>query len=94
MLSPKQREAHPALFPTFLPFVVYRLCPEYFVFSSIEQAECSEVNIYSYMLYIFMLLRHIGLLEADEDEIRKIRPKGTLFRILYVPREAIRPKGG
>ena len=41
-----------------------------------------------------MILRHIGLLEADEDEIRKIRPKGTLFRILYVPREAIRPKGG
>ena len=38
-----------------------------------------------------VLLRHIGLLEADEDEIRKIRPKGTLFRILYVPREAIRP---
>ena len=37
------------------------------------------------------ILRHIGLLEADEDKIRKIRPKGTLFRILYVPREAIRP---
>ena len=37
------------------------------------------------------IVRHIGLLEADEDEIRKIRPKGTLFRILYVPREAIRP---
>ena len=31
---------------------------------------------------------------GDEDKIRKIRPKGTLFRILYVPREAIRPKGG
>ena len=24
------------------------------------------------------ILRHIGLLEADEDKIRKIRPKGTL----------------
>ena len=34
------------------------------------------------------LLRHIGLLEADEDKIRKIRPKGTLVTILYVPREA------
>ena len=30
------------------------------------------------------LLRHIGLLEADED---KIRPKGTQVRMLYVPRE-------
>ena len=40
------------------------------------------------------ILRHIGLLEADEDKIRKIRPKGTLFRTLYAPREAIRPKGG
>ena len=40
------------------------------------------------------LLRHIGLLEADEDKIRKIRPKGTLVTILYVPREAICPKGG
>ena len=37
------------------------------------------------------LLRHIGLLEADEDKIRKIRPKGTQVRMLYVPREAIRP---
>ena len=36
-------------------------------------------------------LRHIGLLEADEDKIRKIRPKGTQVRMLYVPREAIRP---
>ena len=41
-----------------------------------------------------LLLRHIGLLEADEDKIRKIRPKGTLVTILYVPREAICPKGG
>ena len=40
------------------------------------------------------ILRHIGLLEADEDKIRKIRPKGTLVTILYVPREAICPKGG
>ena len=40
------------------------------------------------------VLRHIGLLEADEDKIRKIRPKGTLVTILYVPREAICPKGG
>ena len=40
------------------------------------------------------LLRHIGLLEADEDKIQKIRPKGTLVTILYVPREAICPKGG
>ena len=38
-----------------------------------------------------ILLRHIGLLEADEDKIRKIRPKGTLVTILYVPREAICP---
>ena len=38
-----------------------------------------------------LILRHIGLLEADEDKIRKIRPKGTQVRILYVPREAIRP---
>ena len=36
-------------------------------------------------------LRHIGLMEADEDKIRKIRPKGTLVTILYVPREAICP---
>ena len=41
----------------------------------------------------FELLRHIGLLEADEDEIRKIRPRElcsesymSLGR-LYVPRE-------
>ena len=40
------------------------------------------------------ILRHIGLLEADEDKIQKIRPKGTLVTILYVPREAICPKGG
>ena len=39
------------------------------------------------------ILRHIGLLEADEDKIRKIRPKGTLVTILYVPREAICPPG-
>ena len=38
-----------------------------------------------------MLLRNIGLLEADEDKIRKIRPKGTQVRMLYVPREPIRP---
>ena len=38
-------------------------------------------------------LRHIGLMEADEDKIRKIWPKGTLVTILYVPREAICPKG-
>ena len=37
------------------------------------------------------ILRHIGLLEVDEDKIRKIRPKGTQVRMLYVPREAIRP---
>ena len=42
----------------------------------------------------WVILRHIGLLEADEDKIRKIRPKGTLVTILYVPREAICPKGG
>ena len=41
-----------------------------------------------------ILLRHIGLLEADEDKIRKIRPKGTLVTILYVPREPICPYGG
>ena len=44
--------------------------------------------------YIFTniyILRHIGLLEVDEDKIRKIRPKGTQVRMLYVPREAIRP---
>ena len=33
------------------------------------------------------ILRHIGLLEADKDKIRKIRPKGTHVRMLYVPRE-------
>ena len=36
------------------------------------------------------ILRHIGLLEADEDKIWKIRPKGTQVRSLgslYVPRE-------
>ena len=38
-----------------------------------------------------VFIRHIGLLEADEDYIRKIRPKGTQVRMLYVPREAIRP---
>ena len=32
-------------------------------------------------------ITHIGLLEADEDKIRKIRPKGTQVRMLYVPRE-------
>ena len=32
-------------------------------------------------------ITHIGLLEADEDKIRKIRPKGTHVRMLYVPRE-------
>ena len=37
------------------------------------------------------ILRHIGLLEADEDKIRKIRPKGTQVIMLYVPREPIRP---
>ena len=37
------------------------------------------------------ILWHIGLLEADEDKIRKIRPKGTLVTILYVPREPICP---
>ena len=47
-----------------------------------------EAKVVSY------ILRHIGLLEADEDKIRKIRPKGTLVTILYVPREAICPKGG
>ena len=36
-------------------------------------------------------LWHIGLLEADEDKIRKIRPKGTLVTILYVPREPTCP---
>ena len=40
------------------------------------------------------IFRHIGLMEADEDKIRKIRPKGTLFTILYVPREAICPSEG
>ena len=41
-----------------------------------------------YNMYLHVcILRHIGLLEADEDKIRKIRPKGTLFRILYVPRD-------
>ena len=29
------------------------------------------------------VLRHIGLLEADKDKIRKIRPKGTQVRMLY-----------
>ena len=43
---------------------------------------------YAYLRYI---LRHIGLLEADEDKIRKIRPKGTQVIMLYVPREPIRP---
>ena len=47
----------------------------------------------AYIAYIY-ILKHIGLLEADEDKIRKIRPKGTLVTILYVPREAICPKGG
>ena len=41
--------------------------------------------------HIINILRHIGLLEVDEDKIRKIRPKGTQVRMLYVPREAIRP---
>ena len=41
-----------------------------------------------FLLKIANILRHIGLLEADEDKIRKIRPKGTLVTILYVPREA------
>ena len=46
-------------------------------------------NIHTYS-YIFTL-RHIGLLEADEDKIQKMRPKGTLCTFLYVPRETIRP---
>ena len=44
-----------------------------------------------FLMFFIYLLRHIGLLEADEDKIRKIQPKGTLFRIQYGPREAIRP---
>ena len=44
-------------------------------------------TIHKWGVDISSILRHIGLLEADEDEIRKIRPKGTLFRILYVPRD-------
>ena len=47
--------------------------------------------IHTYICIHAHILRHIGLLEADEDKIRKIRPKGTQVRILYVPREAIRP---
>ena len=42
-------------------------------------------NIHTYS-YIFTL-RHIGLLEADEDKIQKMRPKGTLCTFLYVPRD-------
>ena len=51
-------------------------------------------NMDSYLHNIWFILWHIGLLEADEDKIRKIRPKGTLVTILYVPREPICPKGG
>lgn len=40
-----------------------------------------------YLHICIFVLRHIGLLETDEDKIRKIRPKGTLVTILYVPRE-------
>ena len=43
------------------------------------------------LMMVFYILRHIGLLEADEKKIRKIRPKGTQVKMLYVPREAIRP---
>ena len=32
--------------------------------------------------------------EVDEDKIPKIRHKSTQFRILYVPREAMRPSHG
>ena len=49
---------------------------------------CRDMNLDSIAV---SLLRHIGLMEADEDKIRKIRPKGTQVRMLYVPREAIRP---
>ena len=44
LLSLKQRSAQPAMFPTLMPFVVYRLCPEYFVFSSIEQSAWNIVH--------------------------------------------------
>ena len=45
----------------------------------------------SFKVFLGYILRHIGLLEADEDKIRKIRPKGTQVIMLYVPREPIRP---
>ena len=45
-----------------------------------------------------IILRHSGLLEADEDKIRKIRPKGTLVTILgqyviYTPLTVYRISG-
>ena len=51
-------------------------------FSMVEKVQDSEFEQASEFI-----LRHIGLLEADVDKIRKIRPKGTHVRMLYVPRE-------
>ena len=51
LLSLKQREAHPAMFPTLMPFVVYRLCPEYFVFSSIEQAVFKKNSFFLIVIF-------------------------------------------
>ena len=49
------------------------------------------IKIHQIVQFTRKLSRHIGLLEADEDKIRKIWPKGTQVRMLYVPREPIRP---
>ena len=56
-----------------------------------NEEACLEIRHHTGEKVLNTILRHIGLLEADEDKIRKIRPKGTQVRMLYVPREAIRP---
>ena len=63
-------------------------CPKY---DRLQRTEARKTNKECQNIRSLYFLRHIGLMEADEDKIRKIRPKGTLVTIPYVPREAICP---
>ena len=67
-----------------------RLCPSTAKWQPQSSRVCQRwLVVYRHL--VKNILRHIGLLEADEDKIRKIRPKGTQVIMLYVPREPIRP---
>ena len=76
---------------------VVKLAPPFSFHYTIEDSGHQQLNLElrsiceRYKRSKANFLRHIGLREADEDKIRKIRPKGTQVRMLYVPREAIRP---